>query len=305
MGWAARARRRPPTLATIIGKDIKPSPETAGPDILYHYTDWVALRGILTSRTFRATAHQHTNDPDELTSADSEIVTTLAEMRASTHGIATQALDRLIAEFDDLHIGRKSTVYIISFSDTKDGEEHWRAYGRDGHGVCLGIRVDSEQQINPGLATGLINVSYDPAEWRHVIQQTVEPILSLASRADVALEPHNFELTLGTLSALASYSEVRAKNSTPWAFENESRFIAVPHAGSRPRVQISEIGKPYVSVVVRKRSGRIALPELIIGPNNDPDDGLKKAEAVLKEAGYVIAAQDYPKILLSSVPRWL
>jgi hypothetical protein len=198
-------------------------------------------------------------------------------------------------------VGRKGTVYIVSFSDTKDGPEQWRRYGSNGLGVCLGVRIDSERQINSGLATGLIKVSYDQTEWLQTVRQTVEPILLRASQSDVASIQRNINLTLGVLSSLAAYSAVRAKNPMRWAAENESRFIAVPHDGSRVTVHHSPSGKPFVSLVVRNGGGRIALPELIVGPNNDPVIGLKQAHAVSRDAGYVVGEAEYPDVLASSI----
>jgi hypothetical protein len=40
----------------------------------YHYTSWEAAENIIASQTFRATAHNCTNNPGELMSADATII---------------------------------------------------------------------------------------------------------------------------------------------------------------------------------------------------------------------------------------
>jgi len=97
--------------------------------------------------------------------------------------------------------------------------------GRNGSGVCLGVRIDSERQINAGLATGIVTVSYDRAEWLQTARQTVEPILSYASRDDIASTPRNLDVTLGTLSALAGIALIPVVFETGRVFGGDSIMI--------------------------------------------------------------------------------
>jgi hypothetical protein len=45
-----------------------------GARVLYHYTTWEAAENIIATQRFRATAHNCTNDPAELQSADATII---------------------------------------------------------------------------------------------------------------------------------------------------------------------------------------------------------------------------------------
>src|SRR2546426_457799 len=66
-----------------------------------------------------------------------------------------------------MHVTRMVPIYLACFSIPCDDEGQWRSYGRNGAGVCLGIRTGlPEKPINLGFGEGLLKVPYDEATWR-------------------------------------------------------------------------------------------------------------------------------------------
>src|SRR5262245_5237555 len=107
------------------------------PEVLYHYTTWKGAEGILTSQTFRATAHDCTNDKAELVSADAIIMEVSTDLRNSVRGAAAAALGLFLQGYPKLQVTQLKTLYLACFSIAQDDKEQWQKYGDNGGGVCL------------------------------------------------------------------------------------------------------------------------------------------------------------------------
>src|SRR2546428_4307826 len=108
------------------------------PSILYHYTTWTGAEGILSSQRFWATAHDCTNDPAELVSANDAILGAVADLRASCTGYIAKVMRGFEASYEDKHISKSGLIYLACFSAARDDANQWRRYGDQGRGVCLG-----------------------------------------------------------------------------------------------------------------------------------------------------------------------
>lgn len=75
------------------------------PDVLYHYTTWAGAEAILSSKQFRFTAHDCTNDPAELISADLIVVEVASALRAEATNSIAKLLDLLLTDYSRAKAG--------------------------------------------------------------------------------------------------------------------------------------------------------------------------------------------------------
>lgn len=91
-----------------------------GPRVLYHYTNWNAAENIIRSQRFRATAHNCTNDPAELITADDVIVEAVQLAQATASGMAARVLGLFLETYRYSKIGASPRCYLTCFSQTRD-----------------------------------------------------------------------------------------------------------------------------------------------------------------------------------------
>lgn len=271
------------------------------PDVLYHYTMWQGAEGILTGQHFRATAHDCTNDPAELATAADVIVGVARELRRDSTGLAGSVLDLFLESYSHLQLGGIMKVYLVCFSAARDDPQQWRRYGDSGRGVCLGIRVlDEPGPRNRESGSALVRVDYSEASWHDSVKSGFTQVLSLLGRAESTRA--NFELALNALLRIAAFASIAAKQPQ-WAPEQEFRYVTILHKDSTIAPKIRDTnGKaiPYLETVVRADGKRIALAEIIIGANQDPEAAALRLRAVLAEAGYSPGDMEYPSIVVSN-----
>jgi hypothetical protein len=92
-----------------------------------------------------------------------------------------------------------------------------------------------------------------------------------------------------------------------WSGEQEYRRVTVLHqeAAAEPKVRMSG-GKTirYLSAEVRADGRKIALAEVIIGPNQNAEPASERLKKLLAECGYETNDMEYPKIVASAVAPW-
>jgi hypothetical protein len=69
--------------------------------VVYHYTSKTAALKILESQAFWATAHDCTEDPGELVSANATVFEVAQKQRHNASGLAARVLDIFLAQFDE------------------------------------------------------------------------------------------------------------------------------------------------------------------------------------------------------------
>jgi hypothetical protein len=290
----------------MFDKVFQASAQHNAPEVLYHYTSWSGLRGILKSQRFWATAHDCTNDEGELKSADEVIMEVAVNLRKTTKGTASAVLDLFLDGYPKLQITHLTSVYLSCFSVARDLEEQWRRYGDDGHGVCMGIKVLAEmgpQERRRGSA--IIKVEYSETTWRANLSDELQKLCRVLQRlpgtADV-LESGLFEFY-----RVAAFTSMGAKRQN-WAVEQEYRRVTILHkdANVAPCEHISN-GKTrrYLPTAVRAGGKKIALSEIIVGPNQDFDRVAQRVSELLTSAGYVADEMEYPKVARSAVAPWV
>ena len=277
------------------------------PKILYHYTTWTGAEGILKSQRFWATAHDCTNDQAELKSADAIVMEVARELRKTAKHAAIPMLDLFLEGYPRLQITHLRTVYLTCFSLARDDREQWRKYADDGRGLCLGIRVLNEQPPEEvDRATKIVAVDYSEMSWRAMLSENFSKICSVMGRNGVLFTRHNVELGLNALYRIAAFAAIMAKQEK-WAVEQEYRRVTIVYreADVQPVVRVSG-GKEvrYLATVVRANGRKIALAEIVIGPNQDLEEARQRIIKLLAECGYEIGQAEYPELTCSVVTSW-
>ena len=276
--------------------------DKSAPPTVYHYTSWNGASGILHSQRFWATAHQCTNDPAELTSADAVILEVANEVReGQKNALAREALRLFITGFRSLgmKVGNLLTVCLACFSASRDDGEQWKRYGDNGKGLSLGIRVVNEPAPTDYTAA-TVKVDYDEKSWRDTITKSFHDICKILSRGPALRSQENLELALNALHRIAAHASIQAKKPE-WAVEQEYRRVVLLRDPSELQKRLSATGEEiqYLPTLVREDGKRILLEEIVIGPNQDPRDAREKLEKLLTECGYVPGTPEYPKITIS------
>ena len=108
-------------------------------DYLYHYTDLNGLIGIVQNRGFWLSEAKYLNDSEELyngVNLSIEIIDKL--ISKNRYSIFRKILSETI---DELRALRFKNNFVAAFSMSRDSLEQWRAYGKNGSGICIGFNI--------------------------------------------------------------------------------------------------------------------------------------------------------------------
>ncbi|HEV2194036.1 MAG TPA: DUF2971 domain-containing protein [Candidatus Acidoferrum sp.] len=300
-----RKRLNPLALDRMFDGIVEESFKVGTPEVLYHYTSWSGAEGILRSRQFWATAHDCTNDEAELRSADEIIQRVAVDLRRRLYGAAAVTLDKFLEGYPTLQISHLRTVYMTCFSLARDDKEQWRKYADDGRGLCLGVRILNEQPPEEAdRATKIARVDYSEASWRETLTTEFLKILRVMERAQIT--QRNIELGLLALHRIAAFAAITAKRA-PWEVEQEYRRVTIVHneAAVEPKVRVSGSRSiRYLISDARANGKKVALAEIVLGPNQNADEAQKRLLKFLGDCGYEIGDLEYPKMIASAVAPW-
>ncbi len=113
------------------------------PMVLWRYTSFRALEGIVTSKTIWASEYRFLNDEEEFRHAK-KLADSLIDEEPATTASGSPIRDELRkmvnAAFSSgpMHEERLR-IMVASFSSVKDQLSQWRGYAGDSTGVCLGL----------------------------------------------------------------------------------------------------------------------------------------------------------------------
>ena len=108
----------------------------------YHYTSYEGFQGIICSKEIWLTNVNRPDDPLEATVSKEEFVSALKKC-SDRFG----CIDAIIDLIDDERISYlnkklRNSQYAFSLTKLKDNKGHWKKYGDDGKGVCIGFDLD-------------------------------------------------------------------------------------------------------------------------------------------------------------------
>jgi hypothetical protein len=293
----------PLPIGQLFDRTVQKYYDVPAPPILYHYTTWMGTSGILSEQQFWATAHDCTNDPAELISADSIFLEALRSERKHATGAAVQALDYLLDGYQSLQVGRVLTACLACFSAARDDVPQRRKYAEEGRGLCLGVQI-LDEAFPRDRRQPLVKVLYSESLWRKNVTKALREICSLLSRADACRE--NVATGFKALYRIATHAAISAKKPE-WEVEQEYRLVRLVDQNERHELKKREsAGKTirYLPLFVRTGGKRIALSEITIGPNQTAEEAREGLTGLLARSNYRPDCPEYPKIRVSEVSPW-
>lgn len=238
--------------------------------ILYHYTDFSALDGILSNSELRLNNVLNMNDA--------------SEMLLFMSGLCKAVLERFQAE-DDLERARWTvkvfseekkkefvySAYAACFSSYRDDAAQWERYANRGRGVCIAFRENllRKMTVEP---LSLQTVFYQDDVSEH---ELVDTLYELIRHNELPLQ-----MTSGVRETLNhAWTASAAFKHPSFASEKEVRLVVSPFEQGffdvKPRYHITkERIKKYYPVDLRKMCSQAnirledVLAELIIGPES-------------------------------------
>ena len=236
--------------------------------ILYHYTDFIAMNGILHDKELRVNNVLNMNDAEEMQLFLRGIFTAVSR-RLENDGESEKALD-LKKKVIELKKNRfEYSAYAACFSTFRDDAAQWERYANRGRGVCLGMRQEILEKMTGGAIT-LQKVYYEDDLESHPF---VEEIYTLI-RESKDISEHNLPL-------LAKVREAWRKSASfkhpSFSSENEIRLVVMPLNADdfdvKPRYHVAkERIKKYYPLDLETMCARAGasmedlISEIIIGP---------------------------------------
>jgi len=139
------------TLAAAIDKCYNIPHQNGGVgmerNILYHYTDFQAVDGILRCAQLRVNNVLRMNDAGEMRHFMNRLCSAVVQ-QLQAEGREGQA--KQIRELFDEELKKEYSAFAACFSFHRDDAAQWERYGNRGRGVCIAFRRDYLQKIAKG-----------------------------------------------------------------------------------------------------------------------------------------------------------
>ena len=265
--------------------------------VLYHYTDFQALDGILRCAQLRVNNVLNMNDSAEMRHFMNRLSAAIVD-RLRREGRPDQALQ--IEALFAREVKKEYSAFAACFSFHRDDAAQWERYGNRGRGVCIAFRRECLQKIARG-ALSLQAVFYRDDMEGHPM---VEVFCALA-RAGVELSPADPAVRKALRDAWAC--SVSFKHPS-FATEYEMRLVVSPfdhiEFGVRPCYHVSkERIKKYYPLDLNSMCRDIGVgledlvEEIIIGP--DSTQSLSILQDYLRDNGMPSLAE---RVSLSGCP---
>ena len=241
-----------------------------GQRLLYHYTDYQALDGIVGKAQLRLNNILNMNDA--------------AEMRFFMGGLSTAVMDRLKkdGEYEKLDAVKLFfseelkkefyySAYAACFSKNRDDAAQWERYGNHGRGVCIAFSKDLLHKMAADIVS-LEEVYYQEDMRSHKLVDTFYNLVK-NSKGNLKENPDIVECMEEAWIASAAFKH------PSFSSEKETRLVASPFSKKyfdvEPCYHIStERIKKYYPLNLRKMcenakcSLEDAIYEIIIGPES-------------------------------------
>lgn len=201
------------------------------PPVLYHYTSFNGLLGIVTSKSIWATNIHYLNDSKEFAHAR-EITLGLINLRQSSGLTAdiNELFDKVKQALDSIE---KINICVFSLSENGDLLSQWRGYCPDAKGCSIGFDSTKLISLTKTQDFFLAPCLYDSVGQRRIIDQILDEIISLFSQPNGdPLDKRHLDcqsffarkfLTIGPIIKHHSFSE-----------EKEWRLISYPKDSTDP-----------------------------------------------------------------------
>ena len=237
--------------------------------ILYHYTDYTSLDGIVNQRELRVNNVLNMNDAKEMDLFISGIFGALKK-RFSDIGNA-----RMVLRLDEMQKDVQSryfdlSAYAACFSEARDDAAQWERYANRGKGVCICFRRELLEKMT-GDAITLREVTYQSDMGDHPLVDRLFEIMQRKINLSNAMELKKIVAEVCRNSA--------AYKHPSFASESEIRLVVMPfdmhNIQIKPHYNVKRerIKKYYpldLNRMCRKASVDIEdlITELMVGPES-------------------------------------
>ena len=123
--------------------------------ILYHYTDFNAMRGIISNGEIWLWNLRRMNDSQEMQYFIKQLKTAVKnQISEDLHELTEKLFDENLKDFNSL------CSYASCFSEYSDDASQWARYGKNGQGVCIAFDKELLSKIGIECHTPLCKVNY-------------------------------------------------------------------------------------------------------------------------------------------------
>lgn len=238
--------------------------------MLYHYTDFAALDGIIRCAELRLNNILNMNDAAEMRLFMNGICNAVIE-KLSLNGNYEKVLDLEDFFQEELEEEFHYSAYAACFSKYRDDAAQWERYGHLGQGVCIAFHEDLMQKMIGG-AVSLQEVYYQADMREHRLVNEFCKVIN---------GPDNFFDNLPKLQSLMNEAWVQsaAFKHPSFASEREFRLVVSPFISNEfsvePKYHVSpERIKKYYPLDLERMCGKLNMHladlvgEIIIGPTS-------------------------------------
>ncbi|MBR3397088.1 MAG: DUF2971 domain-containing protein [Lachnospiraceae bacterium] len=237
--------------------------------ILYHYTDFYALNGILCEKELRVNNVLNMNDAEEMQLFLRGVFTAIWQ-RLVDEGETEKAL-RLQTKYEELSRKRfEYSAYAACFSTFRDDAAQWERYAYRGKGVCLAFRLEILEELTGG-AISLKKVFYQDDVASHPLVNEIHDLIR-----DSDLSEYNPVLWEKLREAWQNSASFKHPS---FSSENEIRLVVMPFNAEdfdvKPRYHVAkERIKKYYPLNLEEMCSRAGytiedlISEIIIGPES-------------------------------------
>lgn len=247
------------------------------PEIIYHYTNDVGLRGILETGQLWLTDIFNLNDPSELSHGFSHAVNTL-NSKAEKGLPESQIFAKGFSDFHQGGMQGTAHYFVCSFSADGDDLGQWRAYADNGRGYALGFdakaleAVFTKENGTPIPNNSTFHITYKDAELHRQMIDSMFDLISLPrgkKMDNASVNAYRKELSV-CLSVHALRAALFFKHEA-YRHEREYRFMQLFRGAPPPEVKRRY--RSYELVKYRefdwKRLHAGALKHIVVGPAAD------------------------------------
>jgi len=288
-------------IASELALDLSEQP----PWPLFHYSDSVALCGILKDRELWATHPLYLNDATELTLGEQIAQDVFNEFSgAAKPGDERFALDSLAKSYAKRRASTRHDLFVVSLSEDGDMLSQWRGYAGNGGGFSIGfgglpiLPRHWPHTMRNDLGTQIIRCVYDQAEFREKLTSEIETVILNARQ--LAANDQMFDWMLHVPNALLHVAHTRVPALKHSGFREEAEWRLVATIDPKRRdVEFRPTSQglvPYVRVPAAKPDEPIDISAVIVGPTQ-LDVGVLSARVLMEQRGYspdLVARSEVP-----------
>lgn len=263
--------------------------EDVAPEIVWHYTTWRGLQGILGSKAIWASHLEFLNDQKEFNLAVETAVNVL--QRSFPDDLEQRRRERVERASTWLGRTQKRALCVASFSTEGDDLSQWRAYSKGHVGIAIGFESRRLLEIAAREEGRFVRCLYCADEHRGLLEPALKDLVDAINAPienherycnDVErvwfnamrdLFTHATRIKHGAFFGEREWRLVVPSQGRDWGF-HESHSLAVPHV----QVDLS-IDEPR----------RIPIVEIRVGPCPHLDAMSTAVRLLTKQYGHELA----------------